>query len=173
MANLRSNTYLSAPPASLVIDSPAGKIFISASPSGITRVCFGQCSVVESGCGKGYARDHLRAAALQLEEYFAGKRQEFYLPLDLSGTRFRQSVWQQAQLITFARTATYGDIARRIGSPGAARAVGSALGANPVPIIIPCHRVIGAGGVLTGFSSGLLIKRLLLEHEAGLMPKGQ
>jgi methylated-DNA-[protein]-cysteine S-methyltransferase len=156
-----------------LVSSPVGELVLWASVSGITRVCFGQCSGDDGQSDKGPAQDHLKAAALQLDEYFAGKRLEFHLSLDTPGTQFRKSVWQQAQLIAFAKTAAYGDIARRIGSPGAARAVGSALGANPVPIIIPCHRVVGAGGSLTGFSGGLGIKRLLLGHEAGLTSTGQ
>ncbi len=115
---------------------------------------------------------HLNAAALQLDEYFAGERRDFHLPLDPAGTRFQQSVWQQAQLIAFGRTAAYSDIAGRIGNPAAARAVGSALGANPIPLIIPCHRVIGANGLPTGFSGGLEIKHLLLGHESALAASG-
>ncbi len=113
-------------------------------------------------------QDHLNAAAMQIDEYFSGKRRHFHLPLDLSGTQFQQSVWQQAKLIAFGQTATYGDISVRIGKPAATRAVGSALGANPVPLIIPCHRVIGTNASLTGFSGGLEIKRLLLRHEGAL-----
>ena len=164
------NADLPDPPALRVVDSPVGELVLLASAAGITRVCFGQCSGYAVTGGKGSAQDHLIAAASQLDAYFAGKRQVFHLPLDVTGTQFQKSVWRQAQLIMFAKTAAYGDIARRIGSPGAARAVGSALGANPLPIIIPCHRVVGAGGSLTGFSGGLGIKQLLLGHEAGSAP---
>ncbi|MCP4847373.1 MAG: methylated-DNA--[protein]-cysteine S-methyltransferase [Verrucomicrobiaceae bacterium] len=165
--------HFSGPSALCSVDSPVGELVLLASVTGITGVFFGQCSGCDGESDTGPAQEHLDAAALQLDEYFAGKRQAFHLPLDVTGTEFQQSVWQQTQLIAFARTAAYGDIARNIGRPGATRAVGSALGANPLPIIIPCHRVIGAGGSLTGFSGGLGSKALLLGHEAGLAPKRQ
>ena len=173
MRDLHASAGPSVAPVSMAVDSPVGTISVSASSAGIIGVCLGYGRVYDRQVDPCPAQDHLKAAALQLEEYFAGERQEFHLPLDVCGTQFQQSVWQQAQLIPFAGTVTYGDIACRIDNPGAARAVGSALGANPVPLLIPCHRVIGAGGLLAGFSSGLATKRLLLGHEAGLLPRGQ
>jgi O-6-methylguanine DNA methyltransferase len=116
----------------------------------------------------------LRAAAEQLDQYFAGARRRFDLPLDLPGTPFQQRVWQALSEIPFGETLSYGQLAARIGKPGAARAVGLANNRNPISIIVPCHRVIGADGSLTGYGGGLDRKRWLLAHEAGgdpgLMP---
>jgi len=102
----------------------------------------------------------------QLEEYFAGRRQQFDLPLAADGTTFQRMVWRQLVSIPYGDTISYGELACRIGNPRAARAVGLANGANPIPIIVPCHRVIGANGALTGFGGGLSIKQKLLALEA-------
>ena len=112
--------------------------------------------------------DHpiLRSAAKQLDEYFAGTRTRFDLPLDLEGTRFQLAAWQSLADIPFGATTTYGRQAAALGTPTASRAVGAANGANPVCIVLPCHRVIGADGSLTGFGGGLHIKQWLLDHEA-------
>jgi len=107
----------------------------------------------------------LQTAVQQLDEYFAGSRRSFTVPLDPQGTAFQQRVWQALQDIPYGQTCTYGQIARRIGSPGAARAVGSANHCNPLPIFIPCHRVIGADGTLTGYAGGLAWKQALLQLE--------
>jgi methylated-DNA-[protein]-cysteine S-methyltransferase len=101
----------------------------------------------------------------QLEAYFAGQLQQFDLPLAPEGTLFQRSVWQQLRAIPYGETISYGELARRIGNPRASRAVGLANGANPLPIVVPCHRVIGADGSLTGFGGGLPIKRQLLALE--------
>ncbi|HEX5304699.1 MAG TPA: methylated-DNA--[protein]-cysteine S-methyltransferase [Dyella sp.] len=101
----------------------------------------------------------------QLEEYFAGTRQVFELPLHPVGTPFQLSVWQALAGIPYGSTQSYGEVARRIGEPQAVRAVGAANGRNPLPIVLPCHRVIGANGSLTGFSGGLPIKQFLLALE--------
>jgi methylated-DNA-[protein]-cysteine S-methyltransferase len=107
-------------------------------------------------------------AAAQLAEYFAGERTAFDLPLRMNGSEFQRSVWDALQALEYGETASYGEIARRIGRPDEARAVGSANGANPVSIIVPCHRVIGANGSLTGYGGGLERKRFLLELESGV-----
>lgn len=104
-------------------------------------------------------------ARRQLEEYFAGERQVFSLPLSPRGTDFQRRVWQALQAIPYGQTCTYGDIARQVGSPKAFRAVGMANHRNPISIIIPCHRVIGASGGLTGYGGGLPLKQALLELE--------
>jgi methylated-DNA-[protein]-cysteine S-methyltransferase len=109
----------------------------------------------------------LREAARQLGEYFRGERRDFQLPLDLKGTRFQQEVWHALLRIPYAQTRSYADLAREIGSPNSARAVGSANGANPVAIIVPCHRVVASGGGLGGYSAGLDVKRRLLALESG------
>ncbi len=106
------------------------------------------------------------AARRQLQEYFAGKRKDFDLPLNLSGTEFQVRVLEELQRIPYGETTSYGEIARRIGRPKAVRAVGAANGRNPIPIIVPCHRVIGSSGDLTGFGGGLDTKEALLRLEA-------
>jgi O-6-methylguanine DNA methyltransferase len=110
-----------------------------------------------------------QAVADQLSAYFRGERRTFDLALWPQGTAFQRSVWQQLCCIPFGTTVSYGELARRVGSPRACRAVGQASGANPVAIVVPCHRVIGADGSLTGFASGLPHKRLLLRLEARQM----
>ena len=104
-------------------------------------------------------------AQRQLEEYFAGRRQTFDLPLRPHGTDFQRRVWEQLLQIPYGQTATYGEIAKRIGNPNAGRAVGQACNANPIPIFIPCHRVVGSNSRLTGFALGLDVKTALLELE--------
>jgi len=104
----------------------------------------------------------------QLDRYFAGELNEFDLPLAFrTGTEFQRRVWAELAAIPFGQTLSYGELAARIGSPGAARAVGLATGRNPIGIVVPCHRLIGASGALTGFGGGLDCKRWLLDHEAG------
>ncbi len=105
----------------------------------------------------------------QLDAYFAGDLRRFELALHLSGTEFQNSVWRSLADIPFGQTRSYGQIARSVGRPKASRAVGAANGSNPLPIILPCHRVIGAGGSLTGFGGGLAVKAFLLRHEGVLV----
>lgn len=107
----------------------------------------------------------------QLAEYFAGERQQFEVPFKLAGTPFQQRVWQELEKIPFGITITYAELARRIGQPTASRAVGSANGRNPISIIVPCHRVIGGGGKLTGYGGGLEKKEWLLAWERGTTSK--
>jgi methylated-DNA-[protein]-cysteine S-methyltransferase len=116
--------------------------------------------------------DSGRTAGLrrQLAEYFAGERRDFDLPLAPEGTPFERSVWDELRKIPFGETRSYGEIAQAIGRPGAARAVGRANGANPIPIVVPCHRVIGSDGSLTGFGGGLEAKSRLLEIEGRRLP---
>jgi methylated-DNA-[protein]-cysteine S-methyltransferase len=109
----------------------------------------------------------------QLTEYFAGERRQFDLELAPAGTEFQQRVWAELQRIPYGETVSYGDIARRLGRPGASRAVGLANGSNPLPIVVPCHRVIGADGSLTGYGGGLEAKARLLELERGGGGDGQ
>lgn len=113
-----------------------------------------------------YNEKPFAAAIKQLNEYFAGKRQDFDLPLRLDGTEFQLLVLAELQRIPYGETTSYGDIAERIGRPKAVRAVGAANGRNPIPIIVPCHRVIGASGALTGFGGGLDTKKELLRLES-------
>jgi methylated-DNA-[protein]-cysteine S-methyltransferase len=115
-----------------------------------------------------YDETAFQEALKQLAEYFSGKRQQFDLKLAPSGTAFQQRVWQELRKIPFGRTASYGEIAERIGNAKACRAVGMANSKNPIPIIVPCHRVIGKNGSLTGFGGGLEVKKQLLQLEEGV-----
>jgi methylated-DNA-[protein]-cysteine S-methyltransferase len=108
----------------------------------------------------------LAGAAAQLEAYFAGERTEFDLPLAAHGTAFQRRVWAELERIPYGETVTYGELARRLGNPTGSRAVGLANGRNPIGIVVPCHRVVGSGGDLTGYGGGLPRKRLLLDLEA-------
>jgi methylated-DNA-[protein]-cysteine S-methyltransferase len=110
----------------------------------------------------------LSAARAQLTEYFAGRRQDFDLPLAPAGTAFQRAVWNELVRIPFATTSSYGDIAARVGRPRAVRAVGAANGRNPIALIVPCHRVIGGDGRLTGYGGGLPTKHWLLSHESAV-----
>ncbi len=112
------------------------------------------------------AHSILDSAAVQLQAYFAGERMHFELPLSLDGTGFQESVWRALEKIPYGQTCSYGQLADRIGRPGSARAVGAANGRNPISIILPCHRVVGASGSLTGYAAGTDAKAWLLAHEA-------
>ena len=112
----------------------------------------------------------LKTCLKQIDEYFSGKRKEFLLKLDPQGTNFQKLVWQQLEKIPYGAVVSYGEIASVIGKPKACRAVGSANGRNPIAIIIPCHRVIGSDGRLTGYGGGLWRKEWLIEHERGDQP---
>ena len=113
------------------------------------------------------ADDHpvLAAATAQLAEYFAGRRQEFDIPLDLTGTEFQRAAWSALASVPFGETRSYRQQAEAIGRPKAVRAIGAANGRNPVPIVLPCHRIVGSDGSLTGYGGGLPIKEFLLNHE--------
>ena len=112
----------------------------------------------------------LRRAASQLEQFLAGERRDFDLALDLRGTPFQVGVWNQLRSIPFGETRSYAQVAAGIGRPGSSRAVGAATGRNPIPVVVPCHRVIGSNGRLVGYAGGLGLKRLLLELEGVLVP---
>ena len=111
------------------------------------------------------SHDVMRKALSQLNEYFSGKRREFELPLDLHGTEFQVAAWKSLARIPFGHTSSYGEQAASIGRPTAVRAIGGANGRNPVAVILPCHRVIGANGSLTGFGGGIEVKKWLLQYE--------
>ena len=151
--------------------SPIGELVITASDCGLTAVWFpgkGPIAAAPSDDGGAPAHAVLARASEQLAEYFAGTRTTFDLPLDAGGTAFEQRVWEALGTIPYGTTTSYGELARRLGDVRATRAVGAANGKNPIPIIVPCHRVIGANGALTGFGGGLDRKRWLLEHEGAL-----
>jgi methylated-DNA-[protein]-cysteine S-methyltransferase len=149
------------------VDTPIGTLTVVAAETGIRRILWDGEAPPE-GAVKG-GSDILDAAVTQIQEYFAGARTTFDLPLDLGGTPFQQKVWLELGSIPFGTTISYGEQAQRVGRPQAARAVGAANGRNPVPIVLPCHRVIGSGGALTGFGGGLDTKRTLLRHEAEVL----
>jgi methylated-DNA-[protein]-cysteine S-methyltransferase len=134
-----------------------------ASDSGILRIRFGGGAPPEGRHDPG--NPLLVAAASQLRAYFAGELREFHLPLDLRGTDFQLRVWRQLLTIPYGETRSYAEIARAMGAPGTVRAVGAANGANPIAIVVPCHRVIGSGGKLVGYSGGLPLKKRLLDLE--------
>lgn len=146
------------------LETPVGSLRLYASDAGIRAIVFAH----DSPPAEAIAGRHplLELAAVQLREYFAGERLAFELPLDLVGTSFQRRAWLALSAIPFGKTVTYGEQARRLGVPQAARAVGAANGRNPVSIVLPCHRVIGARGELVGYGGGLDVKRALLEHEA-------
>jgi methylated-DNA-[protein]-cysteine S-methyltransferase len=149
------------------VDTPIGTLTVVAAETGIRRILWDGEPPPEGALEGG--ADILDAAVTQIREYFAGARTTFDLPLDLGGTPFQQKVWLELGSIPFGTTISYGEQARRIGRPQAARAVGAANGRNPVPVVLPCHRVIGSGGALTGFGGGLDTKRTLLRHEAEVL----
>jgi methylated-DNA-[protein]-cysteine S-methyltransferase len=146
--------------------SPIGDLVLVAGESGLAEIRFPEA---ERLAGRGAASPVLAEARAQLDAYFAGERRVFELPLELVGSPFFIRVWEAVRAIPFGETRTYGEIAAELGQPRAARAVGLANGRNPLPIIVPCHRLIGAGGALTGYGGGLERKRWLLEHEANVV----
>ncbi len=150
------------------MDSPVGNLLLVSNGGALARIEFESEPKARRGRLDGTRSSQpFREVTRQLEEYFAGKRQNFDLPLQPEGTPFQLATWRALQEIPYGETRAYSEIARRIGRPRAARAVGAANGSNPIPIVIPCHRVIGAAGDLTGFGGGLSVKRFLLELERG------
>ncbi len=150
------------------LESPIGKLLIAGDSESVRQINFaknGKPSKPEPDWQES-SRGPVAQAARQLREYFAGSRQDFDLPLAPEGTEFQRQVWRRLQEIPYGETISYGELARRIGNPKASRAVGAANGQNPIPIVIPCHRVIGANGKLTGFGGGLPTKEALLALEA-------
>ena len=145
--------------------APGFALYIEASADGIARLLFDKPATVDGAPDD--AHPAIREAASQLAEYFARSRRAFHLPLDLRGTPFQLAVWNALLRIPYGETRSYGQLAVELGHPGAARAVGTANGSNPVSIIVPCHRVIAAGGGLGGYGGGLARKRLLLDLESG------
>jgi methylated-DNA-[protein]-cysteine S-methyltransferase len=150
------------------VDTPIGRLGLAGSDAGLSRVLWSGGSVERLG-----SSPLLDEAAAQLQAYFSGELTAFQIPLDLAGTEFQRSCWLALATIPYGQTVSYGEQARRLGlGPAAARAVGAANGQNPLPVVLPCHRVIGADGSLTGFGGGLPVKRFLLEHEGALLPVG-
>jgi methylated-DNA-[protein]-cysteine S-methyltransferase len=153
--------------ATRAVETPIGTLGLVGSEDGLRYVRWSANGLPDASCTV------LDDAADQLRAYFAGELTEFDLLLDLDGTEFQRSCWLALATIPYGQTVSYGEQARRLGlGPDAARAVGAANGQNPLPLVLPCHRVIGADGSLTGFGGGLHVKRFLLEHEGALLPLG-
>ena len=154
------------------VESPIGRLMLTSDGTALTGLYMNLYRNKPSklpGLGDDWIQnatvDPLPAAARQLKEYFAGKRREFNLPLRMEGTEFQRRVWRELTKIPFGETRSYGQLAKRLNNPNGSRAVGLANGRNPIAIIVPCHRVIGADGSLTGFGGGLDRKEWLLTHE--------
>jgi methylated-DNA-[protein]-cysteine S-methyltransferase len=151
-----------------IMESLVGKLKLVASDKGLVAVLWQNDRPSRTRLGELSEDDQhpvLLDAERQLSEYFAGKRKEFEVPLDMRGTPFQKNVWEALLAIPFGETRSYGQIAKQLGNPNATRAVGAANGRNPLPIIVPCHRVIGSSGSLTGFGGGLETKAQLLSLE--------
>lgn len=153
-----------------IVDSPVGPLSIAADGRGLRAIEFRDNRHPVRRGEDWHAGDSLllRRARAQLGEYFAGRRRGFDLPLSPQGTPFQLSVWHALATIPYGQTLSYAGLASRLGRPGAMRAVGAANGRNPLPIVLPCHRVIGADGSLTGFGGGLPTKQFLLKLEGAL-----
>ncbi len=150
--------------------SPIGTLLIAATDAGISGIYFEEHKHFKgkdawSQTPTPLAMRHLAHAAMQLDEYFAGKRTEFTVALDMVGTEFQRGVWTALGAIPFGKSVSYAQHAHALGNPKALRAVGSAIGKNPVSIIVPCHRVIGSSGAVTGYAGGLERKKFLLALE--------
>ena len=152
------------------MNSPVGELRLIAGDNGLRAILWGAedaeriASIDDDELVEG-ATPVLDEAISQLEEYFAGTRREFDLPLDPAGTEFQQSAWMVLRTIPYGTTISYGQQAERLGDPNKARAVGAANGKNPLSIVVPCHRVVGSNGHLTGFAAGIDVKSWLLDHE--------
>jgi len=178
-APARATRPLSAPDedTTLVVSTPVGTLTLRANASGLTYLELPpedpgpEPSIREAARTSGRRTptgepdEILAAAAAQLDEYFAGRRRQFDLPLELGGTPFQRSVWLALADIGYGETISYAELAQRVGRPAAFRAVGQANGANPIPIVLPCHRVVASGGGIGGYGGGLTLKRRLLALE--------
>jgi methylated-DNA-[protein]-cysteine S-methyltransferase len=149
--------------------TPIGKLLLAGEGDKLSLLGFPQGAMARRH-QVGWREDAtpFKAAMRQLDSYFAGEGRHFELALAPTGTAFQQRVWQALTEIPYGQTCSYGELAKRIGKPAASRAVGAANGLNPIPIIVPCHRVIGSNGKLTGFGGGLATKQFLLNLEAGI-----
>lgn len=145
-----------------IIETPVGLLKLTTDENALTGVWLNAAGVPDSSMATGLMAE----VEQQLRAYFSGALQIFDLPMTLAGTPFQCEVWNSLREIPFGETCSYSDIANRVGRPDAVRAVGAANGANPIPIVIPCHRVIGKSGSLTGFGGGMKMKDWLLRHES-------
>lgn len=158
---------MTAPCYALDVESPVGTLRLVADDDAMVALDLPGRGGAAAPTSPGHPV--LARAAAQLAEYFEGRRREFDLPLRPAGTPFQRAVWEELQRIPFGATCSYASLAAALGRPGAARAVGAANGRNPIAIVVPCHRVIGASGALTGYGGGIPMKRRLLEHERAVL----
>ena len=155
-----------------IVDSPVGKLFIAATDRGLARISYfpdGMEEVVARTFGTRVLRSPLDDVRRELDEYFSGARRNFDLPLDLRVAPFHAAVLAELARVPYGETDTYGALAAKAGRPRAARAVGTVMNRNPIPIVLPCHRIVGANGALTGYAGGLDVKRHLLQLEGAML----
>jgi len=156
-----------------VTESPVGDLFIASTGRGLCRISYrveGQDEELARVFGVRVLRMPLDEVRRELDEYFEGRRRNFDLPLDLRVAPFHEAVLHELARVPYGHTETYGALAAKVGRPKAARAVGTVMNRNPIPIILPCHRIVGANGSLTGYAGGLHVKRALLELEGAMLP---
>ncbi len=155
-----------------IVDSPVGELLLAATPRGLCRISYsieGQDEWLARAFGVRVLRAPLDDVRRELDEYFAGRRRDFDLKLDLRVAPFNEAVLHELARVPYGQLDTYGGLAAKVGRPRAARAVGSVMNRNPIPIVLPCHRIIGANGSLTGYAGGLHVKRALLELEGATL----
>ena len=156
-----------------LVDTPVGELFVASTPRGLCRISYSvedQDETVARLFGSRVLRSPLDDVRRELDEYFEGRRRDFDLPLDLRVAPFHEAVLHELARIPNGHVDTYGHLAALVGRPKAARAVGTVMNRNPIPIVLPCHRIIGANGSLTGYGGGLHVKRALLELEGATLP---
>lgn len=149
-----------------LLESPVGLLTLVSNGRALVGVTFPDHSPAPKHTGDPGSDAVLEHATAELREWFAGQRQSFSVPVERAGTPFQMAIWEQLDAIGWGETRTYGELAHAIGRPKASRAVGAAVGRNPLSIVVPCHRVLGASGRITGFAGGVDRKRWLLAHEA-------
>jgi methylated-DNA-[protein]-cysteine S-methyltransferase len=155
-----------------IVDSPVGELHLAATDRGLCRISYfgeGWEEALARQFGARVLRVPLDDVRRELDEYFEGRRRTFDLPIDLRVAPFPEAVLRELAQVPYGTTDTYGALARKAGKPGAARAVGTVMNRNPIPIVLPCHRIVGANGSLTGYAGGLDVKRLLLQLEGAML----
>jgi methylated-DNA-[protein]-cysteine S-methyltransferase len=158
-----------------IVDSPVGDLFVAATERGLARISYwpeGMEETLARTFGPRVLRSPLDEVRRELDEYFAGKRKVFDLPLDLRVAPFHAEVLAELARVPYGRTETYGALAAKAGRPKAARAVGTVMNRNPIAIVLPCHRIVGANGSLTGYAGGLDVKLRLLQLEGAMLATG-
>src|SRR5581483_9632694 len=156
-----------------LVESPVGQLVLAATERGLCRISYtvdGADDELARSFGARVLRTALDEVRRELDEYFAGRRQAFDLRLDLRASGFQEAVLHELARVPYGQTDTYGPLAAKVGKPRAARAVGMVMNRNPIPIVLPCHRIVGANGALTGYAGGLHVKRALLELEGATLP---